>query len=253
MSYEKGVGISGFPFALIEKATGDAITTGTVSAFVKKDGGAQAAATNTAMAAGNGEWCIDITAGEMDADIVGLLFTHSLAIPAHFTIATVVEPSGSFITGVSSLVNGVSIYGSVAGANTYFAQRLHTGPWDTALASDRTKALIMATRAIDKLNYAGVKAVEAQSLQFPRETDIVVPLNVEIAAYECVLQYLDGFNIDEETRSLGILKNRGWGAELTYDSDYHNEYIRNGIPSIEAWYLLLPFLRDQNLVNLSRV
>ena len=253
MSYERGVAINGFPFGLIDKNTGSAVTTGVTSGWIVKDGGTQQPLAGVPVHEGNGQWSVGLSASEMDAIMVGLLFTNPSAIPVPFTINTVEEFGGSVITGISTLAGGVSVYGSIVGGNTYFLQRLDTQAWDDASINERNAALIMATRAIDRLNYAGMKADETQALQFPRENDIIVPLDIEIATYECALQFLDGFNIEEETRSIGVVNNRFSGAGSTYDPSYVNLHIRNGIPSVIAWSYLQPYLRDHELFTLSRV
>jgi hypothetical protein len=254
MSFEKGKAVNGFTFALISRADGSAIITGTVNGFVTIDGGVQQALTNTPAHEGNGQWSVALTAPEMNGDIVGLLFTHVDAVPAQLTIATVEDPDYSYITGISSVVGAITYYGSIAGANLYFgSQRLNSEPWEDALANDRQKAMIMATRAIDRLNFAGEMTESDQSLQFPRGVDTVVPLDIELAAYECALKFLDGVDMQEEIESIGITKNEYLGTRSTYDASFVAEYIRAGIPSAEAWIHLKPYLRDPQSIELSRV
>ena len=254
MSFEKGKSVNGFTFALISRADGSAIITGTVNGFVTVDGGVQQSLTNAPAHEGNGQWSTAVTSAEMDGDIVGLLFTHVDAVPAQFTLATVADPDYSYITGISSIVGSITYYGSIAGANLYFnSQRLNSEPWEDALANDRQKAMIMATRAIDRLNFAGEIAVSGQSLQFPRGDDTVVPLDIELAAYECALKYLDDVDMQDEIESIGINRNEYLGTRSTYDSSFVAEYIRAGIPSAEAWIHLKPYIRDIQAVNLSRV
>jgi hypothetical protein len=48
-------------------------------------------------------------------------------------------------------------YRSVADADAYFADQLYATDWTGASDSDKLKALIMATRAVDSLKYDGVK------------------------------------------------------------------------------------------------
>ena len=254
MSFEKSKPVNGFTFGLIKRADGTAVTTGTVSGFVTLDGGTQQALTNVASHEGNGQWSVALTAAEMSGDIVGLIFTHNEAVPVQFTIATVTDPNLSYITGISSVIGSVSYYGSIAGANTYFGNhRLYSEAWDNALVNDRQKALIMATRAIDRLNFAGVKTDENQVLQFPRGDDTVVPLDIEIAAYECVLKFLDGADLQDEIEAIGVNSDQYLGTKATYDPSFVAEYIRAGIPSAEAWMYLKPYLRDVSLIELSRV
>jgi hypothetical protein len=87
--YRQGVAITGFTFVLINKSTGAAITSGTVTCKVLKDGGSQSTSTNSAAHEGNGQWSITLTATEMDAEQVGLAITHSTALPLYKTFRTV--------------------------------------------------------------------------------------------------------------------------------------------------------------------
>jgi len=88
MGFKKSTAVTGFIFVMIKAADGSAITTGTVNGYITKDGGSQASLTNTPIHVGNGQWKVNLTAAEMNADCVGLLFTHTDAVPVHFTIKT---------------------------------------------------------------------------------------------------------------------------------------------------------------------
>lgn len=144
-------------------------------------------------------------------------------------------------------------YGTHTEAIAYFNERLDTRIWDETLYDNRIAALIMAARAIDKLNFAGNKNDSDQNLQFPRGDDIVIPVEIKYAAYEIALAFLDGYNPDQEVGTLGVLSESYSGVRTTYDASHVNEHIRAGIPSIEAWEYLRPFLRDPTRVRLSRV
>ena len=87
--FRKGVILTGYTFVLVNKSTGAAMTSGSVTCKVLKDGGSQATSTNSAGHEGNGQWSITLTATEMDADIVGLAITHSTALPLYKTFKTV--------------------------------------------------------------------------------------------------------------------------------------------------------------------
>lgn len=86
--FPKGVAVAAFPFSMIHKQTGAAITTGTVNGYIKKDGGAQVAIAGTPTHDANGQWYVALTAAEMNADVIGLLFTHVDAVSVPFTIRT---------------------------------------------------------------------------------------------------------------------------------------------------------------------
>lgn len=84
--FPRAAPINDFPFRLINKVTGDAVTSGTVTVFITKDGGAQAAATNSPTHNGNGEWLLDITGSERDAGYTAITINHNDIVPQHFTI-----------------------------------------------------------------------------------------------------------------------------------------------------------------------
>ena len=84
--FARGVAITGLPFVLINRTDGTGITTGTVTCYITKDGGTQAASTNSPTHKGNGQWSINLTASERDAKITGLLITHASAVPLNIAI-----------------------------------------------------------------------------------------------------------------------------------------------------------------------
>ena len=86
--FRKGLALTGYTFVLVNKATGAAITSGSVTTKITKDGGTQGTTSNSAAHEGNGQWSINLTATEMDADIVGLAITHTDALTLFKTIKT---------------------------------------------------------------------------------------------------------------------------------------------------------------------
>jgi len=76
MPYKKNTAVTGFPFGLISASDNSDITTGTPVGYYKLDGGSQTAIADTSpVHEGNGQWSFDLTAGEMNGDVVGLVFT----------------------------------------------------------------------------------------------------------------------------------------------------------------------------------
>ena len=88
MSFKQNTAVTGLTFGLVSATDGSAITTGTVTGYYTLDGGTQATITASPVHEGNGQWSANLTAGEMNGAIVGLLFTHASAIPVSFTIKT---------------------------------------------------------------------------------------------------------------------------------------------------------------------
>ena len=84
----KGVAVTGFTFLLLDAGNGTAITSGTVTGKITKDGGTQGAVAGSFTHEGNGQWSVNLSATEMDADVIGLTFLHSSAIPVFKTLRT---------------------------------------------------------------------------------------------------------------------------------------------------------------------
>lgn len=63
---------------------------------------------------------------------------------------------------------GTNSYISVADCTTYMGNRLYATAWTGAVADDMAKALIMATKAIDRQVLKGRKYLDTQALAFPR-------------------------------------------------------------------------------------
>jgi len=89
--FKKNTAVTGFAFTLVNKADGSPITSGTVTGYYLLDGGTQGTIAGTPVHEGNGQWSVNLTAGEMNGDVVGLLFTHANAVAVHFTIRTTTQ------------------------------------------------------------------------------------------------------------------------------------------------------------------
>lgn len=63
---------------------------------------------------------------------------------------------------------GTNGYITVANATTYFSSSLRSASWAAISDSDKEKALITATRMLDRQVWAGSKTSDAQALQWPR-------------------------------------------------------------------------------------
>jgi len=138
-------------------------------------------------------------------------------------------------------------------AAAYFQLRLNTGAWDSASVEDQNKALSHATLLIDNLNYAGEKADPNQTNEFPRGIDASVPQAIVNACAEIALSLLDGVDVNAEGDNVNVTHQTLSTARTMRDTSFVPEWILAGIPSLAAWNLLRPFLRDPLALTLSRV
>lgn len=73
---------------------------------------------------------------------------------------------GDFVAVI--LTVGTNSYISVGDATAYLSARLNTSAWSGASEDDKARALITATRTIDRQLLKGKKKLSTQALQFPR-------------------------------------------------------------------------------------
>jgi hypothetical protein len=179
----------------------------------------------------------------------------------------------------------MAYYGTLAGANSYFANRLHSDSWANSAPADRPKALLEATRLIDSLSYRGVKhavwsimyeydtdteieekildtppsrdeviaADATQELEFPRGKDTVPPQEIEWACYEIAFALIEGFDPEDAIDRLRVTQQTYAAVRTTYANDIAAmEYLVYGIPTARVWRWLLPYLKLDGLIKISR-
>ena len=107
--FKRNTAVTGFTVGFINVTTGAPVTTGTPSGFSTLDGGTQTAIAGAFTHEGLGQWSVNLTAGEMNGTIVGLVFTLTNAINVFFTIKTVlVDPDNVTNYGLTNLDVAVS-------------------------------------------------------------------------------------------------------------------------------------------------
>lgn len=116
MGFKRNAAVAGFTFCLVNKQDGSAVTSGTVSGHITKDGGGQASLTNSPEHKGGGQWSVNLTAAEMSGEIIGLLFTHTDAVPVQFTIKT--EPA--YVEKAAKVLVNKAVQDKVTGQIRYY-------------------------------------------------------------------------------------------------------------------------------------
>lgn len=91
-------------------------------------------------------------------------------------------------------------YATVATADDYMVAAYHGATWRAALADDKARSLVTATRLLDRQVWQGRKASDAQALDWPRSgiagvDDSAVPQAVVDATCELALSILDGSSV----------------------------------------------------------
>lgn len=144
------------------------------------------------------------------------------------------------------------IYGSLAGADRYFSEKVDGELWSVSTADKKMRCLTTATLAIDNLRFVGNPTEDDQPLQFPRNEATEVPGAVQWATYEEAFALLKGVRPDTEYANT-FVSSRGFGkVRVDYDYRTSPEHVVNGIASMKAWLFLLPYLVKNTGLTLRR-
>lgn len=174
-------------------------------------------------------------------------------------------------------------YLTVDQAEFYFAARVETSAWANSTLQQKNAALIDATRRIDRLNFTGLRTFDynrrfaeidpneggvygtniirpsdappphGQLLEFPRNGSIYIPEDILRACAEVAYATLDGIDPEMEMQNLNRTSQRFGAVSESYSLQYINQAFLNGIPSITAWNMLLPYLQDPREITVARV
>lgn len=142
-------------------------------------------------------------------------------------------------------------YISIEDAEDYFALQLNTGAWDSASSVNKAKALTHATLIIDRLDIAGTKTDSEQELQFPRDPDTSVPIDVQKACAEIAKALLDEVDPEKELEDLRI-QSSNFGVQVS-KFEHFPEHLVAGVPSSVAWQLLRQYLNDPCKIKIERI
>lgn len=147
----------------------------------------------------------------------------------------------------------VPTYGTVEQADNYFSQTLEGQRWMHTPREKKFKALVSATKRINRLNFSGYKAQADQPLQFPRGTDTLVPVDIQQACFELAQVLLKGVDPDTEADNALVTLQGYGGLRTEFDRSSHQPWMLSGIPNKYAWDLLWPYLDDVRGIELVRV
>lgn len=187
---------------------------------------------------------------------------------------------------IPTSINPPPAYATLAEGEDYFTQRLHARGWPCAAPVDRHKALVLATRLIDTLNFKDHKhtvyelleeggcgqnigsaldiecitkdelqeANLAQPLEFPRGADTVVPQMIKDACMEIAESLLDGKDPELELEQLSTFNHLAFSFSAAHERRYIPvEHLINLIPNAVAWSWIKPFLVDDEAIKITRI
>ena len=142
-----------------------------------------------------------------------------------------------------SITVGTNSYISLADAETYFEGRLNSDSWDDASEDNKNRALVSATRNIDRQFLEGEKYSSDQILEFPRTIDetTTIPTSVEEATCEeAISQLEEGYQIKKDIRD-GLKSKKVGDMSKSYNSNTSRSGTR--LYSSEATSLLKSYLK----------
>lgn len=148
------------------------------------------------------------------------------------------------------MASDANSYCTVAEADLYHAAHLYAAVWEDADASQKTVALIWATRLLDEqVDWVGTKATEAQALRWPR-TDVedrdgyllastVIPNWLKNATAELARQLLAKDRLAVRDDAMGGIKSVSAGSvSVEFDAQDRIQVFPESVQSLIDWYSL---------------
>jgi len=127
-------------------------------------------------------------------------------------------------------------YATLVEADTYFSTQLFSAAWDDSTDEIKTVALTHATTLIDRL-----------SITIPT----IVPQDIKDANCEIALALLEGKDPNAEAEGASV-KSFKIGPVSQTNRDVDQIHLLRGIPSLSAWRLLMPYMKDDYAIRLHR-
>lgn len=137
-------------------------------------------------------------------------------------------PTGTPVTSTSLIV-------ILQEAEVYFAGRLRTEAWDYATEDEKTKALLMATRAFGALSW--------EDGEMPDNDDI---------KNACCEEALALLLEDSELEDLHLVSETVAGISTTVDPNMPRPWVAHDLSSPKAWKLIAPYLVDLKSFKIIR-
>lgn len=141
-------------------------------------------------------------------------------------------------------------------ADTYCSFGLDSiyDPWFQASEDQRMKALVSATRLMQRLPWISIPATREQELHFPIAGETEIPQAIKIACVEIAVALLDERNPQADYEELVLSSSIVGRVSDTRSTNIQLPHIVAGIPSLEAWRLIAPYVRgDSRNVKVTRM
>lgn len=144
----------------------------------------------------------------------------------------------------------MNTYATLVDADTYVQFHVRKRVWDALTLDQQFAYLVTATTMIDRLRYIGEKADPAQALAFPRAGQTTVPKGIIEAVVELALALADGVDPEMELHKVPRIATTYGTMKTVQTPVYTPCHIAAGIPCLEAWVRLVPYLADVNALQL---
>lgn len=120
--------------------------------------------------------------------------------------------------------NSYYVYGLVAEADVYFGGAIHADAWREAEEETKSRALVTASRILDRQDWRGTKTAAGQNLAWPRTgtgidgvTDNTIPAVIVNASFELALSLIEGSDVQTSASTASNVKRMKAGSvEMEY-------------------------------------
>ena len=145
------------------------------------------------------------------------------------------------------------MYATVEYADEFLAMELWSDAWFASPVQLKERALGKATRIIDTIRYTGEKTDPAQEGEFPRNGDTVIPQDIMQACSYIALALVEGRIPELEYGNARVESDSLASGEVSYQTNNTPKYMLYGVPSYDAWGLLVKYVDLASTISLIRV
>ena len=145
------------------------------------------------------------------------------------------------------------MYATVEFANGFLSMELWSDAWFASPEPLREKALGKATRIIDTIRYKGEKTDPVQVGEFPRNGETVIPADIASACSYIALALIEGKIPELEYGNARVESDSLASGKISYQTNNTPKHMLYGVPSYDAWGLLVKYVDLASTISLVRV
>jgi len=145
------------------------------------------------------------------------------------------------------------MYVTLEECTTYLSTELWAEAWLTTSTHNQQLALNKSEKIVDAIRYYGEKLDKNQIHEFPRDYQETIPQDVKDAVCLIALKLVEGRIPELDSDMARIKSDNLASAKTTYNEFNTPKHVLYGVPSYDAWGMLIKYVDTHKGIALNRV